>query len=116
MHELSLAYSVVELVARELSCHGGGSLRSIEMSVGNLSGIDPEAFLFALKSVWAHSPFADALIKINRVEARAACNRCGKEFCPESLYASSPCCGDFPSRLIAGNEFRLNALTVECKE
>ncbi len=116
MHELSLAYSVVELVERELSRHGKGTLQSIEMSIGNFSGIDPEAFLFALETVWAHSPFAKAKLKITRVEARAVCNQCGKEFCPENLYASSPCCGDFSFRLIAGNEFRLNALTVEYKE
>ena len=40
MHELSLACSVVELVEKELALHGGGSVRCIEITIGDLSGVD----------------------------------------------------------------------------
>ena len=47
MHELSLACSVVELVEKELALHGGGSVRCIEITIGDLSGVDNDAFLFS---------------------------------------------------------------------
>ena len=46
MHELSLACSVVELVEKELALHGGGSVRFIEITIGDLSGVDNDAFYF----------------------------------------------------------------------
>ena len=58
MHELSLACSVVELVGSELCRHGGGTLRTVEVTVGELSGVDSEAFAYALQMPvpgW-HSP------------------------------------------------------------
>lgn len=51
MHELSLACSVVELVEKELALHGGGSVRCIEITIGDLSGVDNDAFLFSLNMV-----------------------------------------------------------------
>ena len=51
MHELSLACSVVELVGKELALHGGGSVRFIEITIGDLSGVDNDAFLFSLNMV-----------------------------------------------------------------
>ncbi len=116
VHEVSLAYSVVELVGQELSRHGGGVLRGIEMEVGSLSGVDPESFLWAMKTVWSHSSFADAELNVKQVAARAECRQCGKSFSPEHRYAQCPHCRGFAFRLLAGEEFRLIALTVERKK
>ena len=55
MHELSLACSVVELVEKELALHGGGSVRCIEITIGDLSGVDNDAFLFSLNMVLERS-------------------------------------------------------------
>ena len=60
MHELSLACSVVELVEKELALHGGGSVRCIEITIGDLSGVDNDAFLFSLNMVLERSAFAGA--------------------------------------------------------
>lgn len=49
MHELSLACSVVELVEKELALHGGGSVRCIEITIGDLSGVDNDAFFIFIE-------------------------------------------------------------------
>ncbi len=113
MHELSLAYSVVELIERELSQYTEGSLQGIEMAIGSLSGIDEDAFVFAMEIVLAHTPFAGTELNINRVKAQSVCRQCGKNFSPKTMYDSCPRCGSFASRHVAGQEFKLTALTVE---
>ena len=50
MHELSLACSVVELVEKELALHGGGSVRCIEITIGDLSGVDNDCLLYTSPS------------------------------------------------------------------
>ena len=68
MHELSLACSVVELVEKELALHGGGSVRCIEITIGDLSGVDNDAFLFSLNMVLERSAFAGARVMVDRVK------------------------------------------------
>ena len=68
MHELSLACSVVELVGKELALHGGGSVRFIEITIGDLSGVDNDAFLFSLNMVLERSAFAGARVMVDRVK------------------------------------------------
>ena len=91
MHELSLACSVVELVEKELALHGGGSVRCIEITIGDLSGV----------------------VMVDRVKPLAVCGVCGESFSPVSLYASCPKCGSYKTRLVSGQEFRLTSLIVE---
>ena len=113
MHELSLACSVVELVGKELALHGGGSVRFIEITIGDLSGVDNDAFLFSLNMVLERSAFAGARVMVDRVKPLAVCGVCGKSFSPVSLYASCPKCGSYKTRLVSGQEFRLTSLIVE---
>ena len=112
MHELSLACSVVELVEKELALHGGGSVRFIEITIGDLSGVD-NAFLFSLNMVLERSAFAGARVVVDRVKPLAVCGVCGESFSPVSLYASCPKCGSYKTRLVSGQEFRLASLIVE---
>ena len=107
MHELSLACSVVELVEKELALHGGGSVRCIEITIGDLSGVDNDAFLFSLNMVLERSAFAGARVMVDRVKPLAVCGVCGE------LYASCPKCGSYKTRLVSGQEFRLTSLIVE---
>ena len=74
MHELSLACSVVELVEKELALHGGGSVRCIEITIGDLSGVDNDAFLFSLNMVLERSAFAGARVMVDRVKPLAVRN------------------------------------------
>ena len=110
MHELSLACSVVELVGKELALHGGGSVRLIEITIGDLSGVDNDAFLFSLNMVLERSAFAGARVMVKPL---AVCGVCGESFSPFSLYASCPKCGSYKTRLVSGQEFRLASLIVE---
>ena len=69
MHELSLACSVVELVEKELALHGGGSVRCIEITIGDLSGVDNDAYFFSLNKVLEPSSFAGAdICIINKID------------------------------------------------
>ena len=74
MHELSLACSVVELVEKELALHGGGSVRCIEITIGDLSGVDNDAFLFSLNMVLVFSSNRKSVAK-NNIKIKKICVR-----------------------------------------
>ena len=73
MHELSLACSVLELVGSEMQRHGAGTLRSVEVTVGELSGVDSDAFAFSLQMVLDRSAYAGARVTLTRVSPRSLC-------------------------------------------
>ena len=116
MHELSLACSVLELVGSEMQRHGAGTLRIVEVTVGELSGVDSEAFAFSLQMVLDRSAYAGARVTLTRVSPRSLCTVCGADFEPTSFYMPCPQCGSHATRLVAGQEFRLSSLTVETDE
>lgn len=114
MHELSLACSVVELVDNELRRHGGGRLRTVEVTVGDLSGVDSEAFAYSLQMILDRR--YGARVSLTRVSPRARCLICGGVFEPTSIYTPCPHCGSYSTQLVEGQEFRLASLTVEDDE
>ncbi|OUN70860.1 hydrogenase maturation nickel metallochaperone HypA [Barnesiella sp. An55] len=115
MHELSLACSVVELVDNELHRHGGGALRTVEVTVGDLSGVDCEAFAYSLQMILDRR-YAGVRVALTRVSPRARCLTCGGMFEPASIYTPCPHCGSYSTQLLEGQEFRLSSLTVEADE
>ncbi|MEI7942921.1 MAG: hydrogenase maturation nickel metallochaperone HypA [Candidatus Riflemargulisbacteria bacterium] len=49
MHELSLAMELVELARREAGKHGASAVSEIQMAIGDLSGVEADAFQAALE-------------------------------------------------------------------
>ena len=113
MHELSLACSVVELVDQEMRRHGRCRLCGIEVTIGDLSGVDNDSFLYSLQMVLERSVFAGIRVVVSRVKPKARCEDCGESFSPESLYTPCPRCGSYAARLVSGREFRLSSLIIE---
>ena len=51
MHELSIALSIVELAEEEARKADATSISKVEVEIGTMAGIDPDALLFAWDSV-----------------------------------------------------------------
>jgi hydrogenase nickel incorporation protein HypA/HybF len=116
MHELSLMEEVRRLALQELEHHGGGRLRALTLRIGSLAGVDPEALRFAWEVVMEEPPTTNARLTIERVEARAFCGPCAREFpCPDGL-AVCPLCGAISRELRGGRELELASLEIASRE
>ena len=83
MHELSIAQALIDKVNRVAETEGATRVMRIAITVGALSGVDPEALEFAFPIAAEGSAAAHASLDITRLPARVLCSECGRETCPE---------------------------------
>lgn len=113
MHELSIAMSIVEICAEEVSKASAKRVCRVEVEVGTMSGVVAEALEFAWDPAAQGSCAEDAELIIIQTEAMARCKACGAEFGVDSFYDACPACSDFGYDIIKGNELRVKSVTVE---
>ena len=107
MHELSLALEVIDLAQREAGKHGILLIQEILIEVGDLSGVEADAFESALKLMVKDSVLNDASISLIRTPGKGKCIACDKEFTMKYRLGTCPECGCFPSEINGGEEFRV---------
>jgi hydrogenase nickel incorporation protein HypA/HybF len=113
MHELSLAYSAIELIEKAARRESFGRVRVLRMEIGRLSCVEPEALRFAFESAAAGTCAEGAQLEIDRVEGSGACPACGAAVAMEQVYDLCPACGAHPLRVVRGLEMRVKHLDVE---
>ncbi len=113
MHELSLAMEVISLASKEAGKKNLSVISEILIEVGELSGVEADAFQWGLEMLAKDSILAIAEIKINRIPGRGRCSSCNIEFGMNTRLAMCPECHGFPSVIAAGEEFRVVSLLAE---
>lgn len=113
MHEFSMAIEVISLAEREAEKNRATTISEIIIEVGDLSGVEADAFESALGLLVKGSILGNALVNILRVPGRGRCNACDQEFEMNHRMATCPQCQCFPSEINGGQEFRVVSLMVE---
>lgn len=113
MHELSLAMETIELVTREAKKTGVSLIREILIEVGNLSGVEADAFEFALELMVKGSILENATIRLIRTPGKGKCTTCNLEFMMRQRLDTCPECNSFPSEISGGENFMLLSMMVE---
>ena len=112
MHELSIITSIVDIASEHVRKAHAQRVESIELEIGELSGVEWTALDFAWEVGVQRSVLEQAERQINRIEGRAKCADCGKEFTMKALFDPCPACGSFFNEILSGKELRVKALTV----
>lgn len=102
-----MAWEVIELTKREAERHGVKAIQEVEIEVGDLSGVEADAFQSALELITANTILDSAIIKINRTSGAGFCSGCNRDFPVRHRMATCPECGNYPSRVEGGREFRV---------
>lgn len=113
MHELSLALEVIELAKREVSKRGLAVVTGICLEAGELSGVDVEAFRFALEMSVPGTLLQDALIDLREIPGTGHCQKCRADFSMHRRSDGCPGCGTIPFEIRGGEEFRVVSLVAE---
>ena len=107
MHELSIAAALVsqlsELVLRESAVR----VVSATVTVGSLSGVDPEALQMAFPLAAEGSSSSGAELKIRWVPARLRCAQCDIETLADDPVFLCSHCGSQLLTLTAGRDLHL---------
>lgn len=113
MHELSIALSILDLVALEAVRQQAREVKEIELEVGRLSGVDIPALSFSMQAAQRYSPFENARVTIVEVPSLARCKVCNREFAPTRQFEFCPHCHSLETELLQGRELRLKSILVE---
>lgn len=112
MHEMSVALSIVELAEREAVKAGARRISRIEVEVGTLAGVIPEALQFSFMAACREGMAAGAELVISEVAGRGECASCRREAAMGELVALCAACGGI-MRPNGGQELRLAAIEVD---
>lgn len=113
MHELSLAMDVIDLASEEALKNDASLIYKIEIEVGELSGVEKEAFQFSLGMLARESILRNAEIKIIVIPGKARCGQCKQEYEMHDLLTACAQCGGYAEEILGGKEFRVKSLIAE---
>lgn len=112
MHEMSLMSEIIQLVSEDAAARGFKKVIKIEVIVGDLSNILPDALELAFMFFQRQqgSPIdEDTKLHIIREAATARCRTCDFEFYPDYKIALCPKCKLPSSLLVSGETFRVES-------
>jgi hydrogenase nickel incorporation protein HypA/HybF len=113
MHELSLMDQVRCLVLEEAARHRARRVEGINLRIGSLAGVDPDALRFAFDVVMAGTIAAGARLGIETVAAECLCDPCGRSFPAIDGGCECPDCGTISLQLLRGRELQLASLELD---
>jgi hydrogenase nickel incorporation protein HypA/HybF len=112
MHELSIASSVVESLTQTL-CNEPGQVISVQLRIGALSGVVPDALQFAWDLACENTRLEGSKLVIQHVPAKIWCNSCQSEaILPVVNQMLCPRCGKPTVRIVAGRELEIHSVEV----
>lgn len=113
MHELSLADAAVRICCEHAL---GRTVTKVELKVGRLRQVVPDALEFAFELVAQGTPVEGAELAIEDVPARVRCGACGQATEIEQFPLACRACGSFAVEVVAGEEFHVESLEVESRQ
>ena len=110
MHELSIADAIVRI-----ACAHAGERRIVlvEVKVGHLRQVVPDALAFAFTLVSEGTPAEGAELQLEEVPAAGTCRACGAHTEFDGFPLACATCGSLDIELVRGEELLVDALTME---
>ncbi|HOB52981.1 MAG TPA: hydrogenase maturation nickel metallochaperone HypA [Acidobacteriota bacterium] len=112
MHEVSLAQDILAISMESLKNRPFEKVVVVNLKIGPVSGVDPEALRFALTVVTENTPLAGAEVRIETPPMRLECRDCRQEFAGDDSEFSCPACGSSRIQLLSGDEMEVVNLEV----
>jgi hydrogenase nickel incorporation protein HypA/HybF len=110
VHELSLADAVVA-IARDHA--RGRRVSAVEVKIGRLRQVVPEALDFAFGLVAAGTEVEGAELRVEHVPVRVSCARCAVESEADEFPLACSSCGSLDVDVVAGDELLVESLEFE---
>ena len=110
MHELALAEAIVAIAEEHA---GARRVARVELAVGGLRQVVPEALAFAFDLVAAGTPVEGAELVIEEVPVCVRCARCAAESEAREFPLACASCGSVDVEVVAGDELLVESLELE---
>jgi hydrogenase nickel incorporation protein HypA/HybF len=111
MHELAIAEAILAIATAHAA--GARKITMVEVRVGHLRQVVPEALRFNFELVAENTLAAGAELHIEEVAAAGCCKVCGASAVLTNWPLRCPGCGALDIDLTEGEELLVSALEVE---
>lgn len=117
MHELAIAQSIAEVVARRANEHRAAHVTSVRLRIGEASGIVTDSLTSCFEMLAELDPLlVGARLTIDSVPHRALCRRCSRDFAVRDFIAQCPTCGEWSDQIISGTELQVLDMEIETRQ
>ena len=113
MHELSIARSILSIVAQSARDEGFERVLEIRLKIGEFSGLVPECLQEFFPIASKGTPAEGAVLVMETIPASFRCLDCGYEGPADRKNACCPRCRGTALRMTQGREFYVEDLKVE---
>lgn len=117
MHELSVTQSVLEIALRSAEQQNGlqqgARITDLYLVIGDLSSIVDDSVQFYWDIISQGTIAEGAQLHFERIPTRMQCGACGHSYPPTAETLACPACNSTQVQVIAGDEFRLDAIEIE---
>jgi hydrogenase nickel incorporation protein HypA/HybF len=108
MHELSIAYSLVETAEATAREHNISKIDVVYLRLGKLSGVVKDALLFAYDIAIKMTVLAGSRLEIEELPVVVMCPTCQREqTLPNAQYLCCPACQTPTGQIIQGKEIEI---------
>ena len=113
MHELAVTQSVLEIALRHATKAGGRRITNIHLAMGELSTNLDESVQFYWDILAQGTAAEGATLHFRRVPALLQCRSCEAQYPLAGGELACPECGHAGAKILAGEEFSLEAIDVD---
>lgn len=113
MHELAATRSILEIALRRAQEANAARITDLYIIIGELSTFLDESVRFYWDIIAKDTIAEGARLHFQRLLAELQCMVCFEKYHPDGQEFACPHCGSVGAKIIAGEEFRLEAMDVE---
>ena len=113
MHETAISLALIEQVERIAAERDASIVSLIRVSIGPLSGVEPELLRRAFPLAAAGTIAADANLELAITDVVVRCSQCGDESRVPANRLLCSGCGDYRTNVISGDEMILERLELD---
>ena len=113
MHELSIAYNLVEIVTKAVSEADAKQVEKVYLRLGMLSGVVKDALLFSYEIATTETTLDGSRLEIEELPVVIYCEACQAEYTIGGIqYFVCPVCGTPASNILQGREIEIVSLEI----
>lgn len=111
MHEYSIIEALLAQVTNEARARGATTVRRVEVSIGELAGVEIDLLKTAFDQFRQRTICETAELVLTRIGAAWACRLCGRQRERQSYLRCDDC--ELPFDLVRGDEIMLDKIDME---
>ncbi len=112
MHEIGIMERTLEIAIDHAKQQNANYIQKINMNIGKLSGVVPEALEFAFDVITQGTIAENATLKINTIPVICYCDSCQEKFNPQEWFFECPHCHQFSNHILQGKEIELISVEI----